>query len=389
MEKPVYQWDKSQNLVLYYEYAFMPKGLLGRLIVRLHRYIKDIQAMAWRNGCVFTYENTDAQVIETYGHKKIEIRVRGEHCVRLSSIIIREIDELNAGFERIQVDKSIPCNCSKCRQQEEPEFYKYERLMNRLGKGRSTVECDSSFEDVSIRQILNGVFDEQAAKEPTVQELIRKGKILDALSVFEQRYPEEAILLLQHYNEGARLYYLNLCTEEEWSVVQSRISQGMLAISKQEATASQRTTQKEIEIVLSKLDDIKVQLNRQDAALDRIIALSDIHQQELLDLLVRLEANPLSEAQTDQLLAAIQRGMKDFETKAPQAQDIIEKWQTAQQQLKLAADSKIKLKWSVPFLFMRLEKEFAWNGQDWFRAIREDIQRGREGKWTEMFVDSR
>lgn len=55
-EKPDYPWDNSQNLRVYYDYDFMPKGLMGRLIVRLNRYVKDIEKMAWQNGCVFTYE---------------------------------------------------------------------------------------------------------------------------------------------------------------------------------------------------------------------------------------------------------------------------------------------------------------------------------------------
>ncbi len=66
-EKPDYEWNAHQNLLIYYQYEFMPKGLLGRLIVRMHRYVKDIEKMAWRNGCVFEYEGTEAQVVETYG----------------------------------------------------------------------------------------------------------------------------------------------------------------------------------------------------------------------------------------------------------------------------------------------------------------------------------
>jgi hypothetical protein len=27
-----------------------------------------------------------------------------------------------------------------------------------------------------------------------------------------------------------------------------------------------------------------------------------------------------------------------------------------------------------------------WNGKDWFKAIRADIERGRKGNWSEMFV---
>ena len=230
-EKSDYQWDNHQNLIIYYQYEFMPKGLLGRLIVRLHRHIKDIQKMAWRNGCVFEYEGTEAQVVETYGHKKLEIRVRGKHCVRLSSIIIREIDELNEGFKRIKVKKLFPCNCTACQKLDEPHFYEYENLMNRKAKGKFTVECDKSFDDVSVDQILEGVYNEDAAKKQTVKELIKKGKIREAIDVFEIDHAEEGILLLARYNEAKDSFKKGIMSSSEWSAVQLQISNSLLELS--------------------------------------------------------------------------------------------------------------------------------------------------------------
>jgi len=37
-------------------------------------------------------------------------------------------------------------------------------------------------------------------------------------------------------------------------------------------------------------------------------------------------------------------------------------------------------------LSFKFEKEIAWNGKDWFKAIKEDIQKGVKGDWSEMFV---
>jgi len=231
-EKPAYEWKNHQNLIIYYQYEFMPKGLLGRLIVRLHRHIKDIQKMAWRNGCVFAYEGTEAQVVETYGHKKLEIRVRGKHCVRLSSIIIREIDELNAGFKRIKVKKQFPCNCPTCKKSDQPHFYDYDNLMNRKARKKRTVECDKSFEDISVLQVLDGVYDAQAAKELSVKELVAKGAIWEAIDVFEQQHPDEGILLLARYNNAQISHRTGTMSSSDWSVEQQKIGLSLLEFSK-------------------------------------------------------------------------------------------------------------------------------------------------------------
>ncbi len=47
-------------LQLKYEYVFMPKGLLYRLIVRLHRYIAQDQSAVWNSGAVLEHEHSQA-----------------------------------------------------------------------------------------------------------------------------------------------------------------------------------------------------------------------------------------------------------------------------------------------------------------------------------------
>ena len=233
VEKPNYSWARENNLIIYYEYEFMPKGLMGRLIVRLHRYIKDINNMAWRSGCVFTYEHADAQVVETYGAKKIEVRVRGPHCITLSSIIIKEIDELNAGFEQLKVEKMIPCNCQECKRSSTPHFFKYKDLLLRRKKNKPTIECVLSFEDVSVQALVDGVFEEQAAKlERSIPNLIKAGKIKEALDEFELEHPDEAIILLGQYNKGLNDYHLKVITKEAWEVELQRIGKAILEMSK-------------------------------------------------------------------------------------------------------------------------------------------------------------
>ena len=76
-DKPTYTWDEKDQIELRYTYTFMPKGIVTRLIVRLHRYIKN-QATVWQRGAIFEYEGSQAEVSELYHNRFIQIKAKGE-----------------------------------------------------------------------------------------------------------------------------------------------------------------------------------------------------------------------------------------------------------------------------------------------------------------------
>jgi len=228
IEKPDYDWDEKDNINIYYDYEFMPKGLLGRLIVRLNKYIKNIKKSTWRTGCIFTYEETSAEVIETYGIKKIEIRINGSHRSNLAAIITKEIDELNDTYPRLIVRKMIPCNCKKCTNQDgKTHYYKYSNLMYRKESSKPTVECDSSFETVSLMQLLDVIVNPDV-ETTSIPELVELKRINDALFEFQRTYLEEGIKLHEQYNKGKKSK--SKSNPEEWSMIKKRIGAGILKI---------------------------------------------------------------------------------------------------------------------------------------------------------------
>lgn len=150
-------WDNEGNLVVRYEYGFMPKGILPRLIVRLNRYIKDIET-TWRSGVILERQKTFALVTETYSRKEIVIRVLGYFPKDLMTIVTEELDQINESFKRLEVEKMIPCNFRVCRNQNAPHFYRYSNLMERIRRNKATTECDLSYENVDVRALLGGLF---------------------------------------------------------------------------------------------------------------------------------------------------------------------------------------------------------------------------------------
>src|SRR6476469_1349319 len=77
LETPDYAWDDTDNLILRYEYDFMPKGIITRFIVEMHLLIYRPQPslpkgrgdIVWRDGVILADNYAKAEVIEDY-HKR-------------------------------------------------------------------------------------------------------------------------------------------------------------------------------------------------------------------------------------------------------------------------------------------------------------------------------
>lgn len=151
-------WDKPQDLVLRYRYDFLPKGMISRLTVRLHRFIRDPE-MAWVNGALFERDDTAALVRILPNGTEIELRARGTESKELLSVIAADLDALNESFEGLcdKVNRRIPCICKVCRAELLPEFFVHKELLRRREHNKLKVECRRSFEDVDVLELLDGI----------------------------------------------------------------------------------------------------------------------------------------------------------------------------------------------------------------------------------------
>ncbi|MBL7795269.1 MAG: TIR domain-containing protein [Saprospiraceae bacterium] len=151
-------WVKTGDLQLRYQYEFMPKGMLSRLIVRLHRYIRDENRESWRTGVILHRGDSKAKMAETYGSRNIHIRAVGAESKELLTVIAEEVDRLNATYDNLRVKKLIPCNCGECRFSTEPHFYDYEVLQRARKLQVRAIQCQRSFSEVAVLQLIDNVF---------------------------------------------------------------------------------------------------------------------------------------------------------------------------------------------------------------------------------------
>jgi len=230
---PAYDLGPDIPLQLKYEYGFMPKGLLYRLIVRLHRHIAQQQLGVWNSGAVLEREGALADVVESLDRRQISIRATGLRAKELVTIINEEVERLHATYgERLKVEVKIPCNCHICKESKTPNFYDKKDLDNRLFKGKETVECKVSFEDVNVQALLDGVFTIITKNDDDIGALLASGNIEKALKVMQKKYPDATLYLSQfrsanHDRLGGTIDY------QEFEKIQNRIIAAALELLKQ------------------------------------------------------------------------------------------------------------------------------------------------------------
>jgi internalin A len=152
--QPKYVWDDTDNLILRYEYDFMPKGMLTRFIVEMHRLID--HNLVWKEGIILTQENARAEVIEAYYKKEIRIRISGQLKKSLLEAIRHEFSKIHDSYEKLRYQELIPCNCPTCKGSQSPHTYALRQLQERLTNRKYDVECSKPpYAEISVRSLMD------------------------------------------------------------------------------------------------------------------------------------------------------------------------------------------------------------------------------------------
>jgi len=170
---PNYEPIAAPAAQLHYKYGFMPKGILAQLIVRLNALIevnksdrserpdRSDRFEVWKTGVILAKNGARAEVIEDRRERKVRVKVSGNTRNQLLSFIAHEMGEIHSSFRgQLKVDALIPCVCEGC-SQGDPHFFAYGDLIRRQERGKPTIECNKSFDNVNVQAVLDGApFDE-------------------------------------------------------------------------------------------------------------------------------------------------------------------------------------------------------------------------------------
>jgi internalin A len=165
--QPDYTWGESENLLLRYEYEFMPKGIITLFIVEMHAWIES-QSCVWKSGVVLSKDNARAEVTELYRYHKGEIRIRvsGKRQRDLLTTIRHELGKIHDSYnssddrlnkvQRLKYKTLVPCNCSTCKGGNDPHFYALD-IIHKFRDAQKDIQCQNSFEMVNVNGLIDDI----------------------------------------------------------------------------------------------------------------------------------------------------------------------------------------------------------------------------------------
>ncbi len=184
---PKINWDITDNYQFEYRYKFMPNGVIPRLIVRMHDYIKD--NIYWFRGLIVQYRDAEAIISTDRYERDINIKIRGKNKQELFSIIRYELDNINKTLKNPTLEILTHCTCNECYNSEKQEFYTFTLLNKYLDKGKNTITCPKSIEEVSINKLL-GKINGEGQKNTLFNYMIAALKQLQGLVLSIQKYED-------------------------------------------------------------------------------------------------------------------------------------------------------------------------------------------------------
>ena len=231
IEEPEYEFPSDVNLEYQFRYAFMPKGIISILIVKVHRNIKDDKV--WKNGVLLDYDGTIAEVIEEYIHKTINIRIKGGKAKEVLFWIKEHLKNIHSNYPRIEFKEMIPCICNECNIGV-GEYFDLRVIERALVKGREAVECRKSFEDIPIKSLIDNINLYQF-KADNLLELLAEAKYTSFFDLLERKMKgtilyEEFILLKARYSDLMHEKIYGTLNDDSYRVVQNQISESATSL---------------------------------------------------------------------------------------------------------------------------------------------------------------
>ncbi|MEO0683921.1 MAG: COR domain-containing protein, partial [Cyanobacteria bacterium J06649_11] len=153
-KRPYYDWEQNSTVRIRYHYDFLPETVFLRFLGTIQHLIKD--NLLWKSGVVLADEGI-AEVIA--GDNTITIRVEGTNSNSFRDSIISALERVNKDFNNIKVKSTteIPCNCSLCIKDDNPEFYDLKDLVALYIRNESKVLCPRSSEAIDINLLFTSL----------------------------------------------------------------------------------------------------------------------------------------------------------------------------------------------------------------------------------------
>ncbi|MFC2145968.1 COR domain-containing protein [Acidobacteriota bacterium] len=152
-------------------YNFMPKSVMPRFIVRIHKDIKN--KLSWRTGVVLKNNgfNATAVVKADQREKIITIFVEGAQKRDYFAHILHTFREINGSFEQIEVDECIPLP-------DKPKIaVHYLHLLRLERMGQAEFLPEKAERNYNVKELLEGIKPKKE-RQKEVEHLLRENKMV-------------------------------------------------------------------------------------------------------------------------------------------------------------------------------------------------------------------
>lgn len=151
-----YNWNTDNNLYFEYKYPdYYLKSIMIRFIVEMNESIES-QKTVWRNGVVLKKDCNRAEIIANEKNRTIHIRVCGATRRDFLTKIRNKFDDIHGDYEKLKVEKKVPCNCPECMLSDTPALFEINILHKYKEKNISEIRCINNPEnEVSICNLLD------------------------------------------------------------------------------------------------------------------------------------------------------------------------------------------------------------------------------------------
>jgi GTPase SAR1 family protein len=159
-KQPDYQtrWDEIQTqdncktITMTFKLNTLPAGIPTWFIARSHRFTTNTH---WRSGALFAHENHLALIQASERDNIVQLSVRGPNPSNFFALLKDGLEVTLERFPGLKIERKIPClghQGQPC-----PHEFDYDQLVKRYERNKLTIECEESFEDVSVPQLLYGL----------------------------------------------------------------------------------------------------------------------------------------------------------------------------------------------------------------------------------------
>ena len=211
IQEPSIDFNYKTALKFIIDYDFLPKSIMPRFIVKMHKDIKNY--LQWRTGVVLEDKTFDSSAVikSDENDKKIYIHVNGEQKRDYFSVIRHTFLSINSSFKKMEAVEKVPMP-------DDPKVTSsYKHLVTLEKKGKDTYIPDGLEIEYTVKDLLGSVYVENKTEEDILRLLAKFKGQNDTQESLLEKAKDSLILQPTFFGMGVDLKKLKALVKKLFS----------------------------------------------------------------------------------------------------------------------------------------------------------------------------